>query len=197
MTRQAMTSIRYPTTVYLETCPSVALSLVDAGTLRYAAHSAPVEYSDNPDVDVIRCHADRAHGGDVLLSLIIDCDGLKAVEFSVFGVVLHSSYFVTPHVGAYEVRVPVCMLNTEDNDVRLVVAKARGLRLSGISATYISVCHAERTRMVSEQPDGSGMLTNMLDVALHNGIKVAQGFFKQDAGVGTREDASLIQHSAS
>lgn len=187
-----MACIRYPSIVYVEPSRESALTLVASGRLHYAAFAVSLEYEDAGDV--ISCITEN--NGDVLLSMHVYCEGLKAVEFSVFGVVLHAAYFVEPHQGAYEVRVPLCMLNMGPDSVKLVVAKARGMALGRIYATYIMTPDDERMTMASMRPDGK-VHVNDLDVALYTGGRVAESFFKQDEDVETSEDADDSQRSIS
>lgn len=172
-----MSVILYPPIVFVEPTQKAALALVETNGISYAGFSVPHPFVDDLK-HVLTC--DVLQLGDVLLSLHVCCDGLKAVEFSVLGISLHSEYFLEPRHGSYEINIPICLLNVPKGDVRLFLARSPGGRVHSIVATYILVRPDERLARSSVAVDGERYL-NTLDIAIDNGNGVALAFFNQDA----------------
>lgn len=166
----------YPQVVFVEPTQKAALALVDTCSIAYAAFSVPVPFADSTR-DVILCDVPKL--GDVLLSLHVYCDALKAIEFSVLGVSLHSAYFLEPCTGSYEVQIPVCLLNVPHGDLTLLIARSPGTVLHSVVATYVLTRLEERAARMAVVPDGKRHI-NTLDVAIDNGNGVASAFFTQD-----------------
>lgn len=182
----------YPSILIVEPSQSAAIALVETGNLAYAAFASPLPIIEDP-VGIIYCKVVKL--GDVLLSLHIRCNSLKAVDFSVFGVSLHSKYFMVPFSGVYEVNVPVSLLNVPNDEIVLMVASGPGVHMGiqDVVATYVMTRPEERGARLGMFPDGDRFM-NMLDVALYNGCVVAEGFFDQDGEMGM-DDADSDQFS--
>lgn len=177
-----MSVIMYPPIVFVEPTQKAALALVDSCSISYAGFSVPVPFVEDAE-DVLTCDVlacDVLQLGDVLLSLHVVCDGLKAVDFSVLGVSLHSGYFLEPRDGSYEINIPICLLNVPKGAVTLLIARIPGGNVHSIVATYILVRSEERLARASMMADGDRHM-NTLDVAIDNGNCVALAFFNQDA----------------
>lgn len=177
-----MSSLLYPPIVFVEPSQKAALALVDTCSISYAGFSVPVPFVEGVE-DVLTCDVlacDVLQLGDVLLSLHVCCDGLKAIEFSVLGISLHSDYFLEPRDGSYEINIPICLLNVPKGAVTLLLARRPEGKVHSIVATYILVRPNERLARASMTADGDKHL-NTLDVAIDNGNTVALAFFNQDA----------------
>lgn len=170
-----MSVVPHPSRVFVEASHAIAIDLVDNGSLNYSAFSVPIPFlhSDN----LVSC--DVLDLGDVLLSLHVYCNGLKSVELVVYDVALLASYFVDPHNGVYEAKIPICCLNVPTEGISLRMMLTPGACVHSIVATYVLTGQEERMRLLTMCPDGVRH-TNMLDVALNNGMVAAMALFSQD-----------------
>lgn len=175
----SMPPITFPPKAFIEPTHADAVTLVETGNLSYSAFSTPIPLLHVSTRDQM-CTCDVLSLGDVLLSLHVFCDGLKSVEFSLYGTPVHAAYFAKPHAGKYEIRIPVCLLNTTHDALSLVLARAPGATVQSVVATYVLTRSEERLSLAAMMPPSVPSSFDKIDIALGNGTAIARAFFEQD-----------------